>query len=46
MATMDAKSGLGKTPGVVSELSAFVTVNDGHQDELRAASPAGPRAGQ
>jgi len=38
MATMDAKSGLGKTPGVVSELSAFVTVNDGHQDELRAAS--------
>ena len=38
MATMDPKSGPGKTSGVVSQLSAFLTVKDGHQDELRAAS--------
>jgi hypothetical protein len=37
MAEMNTKSGLGTTSGVVSELSAFLTVRDGHEDELRAA---------
>lgn len=34
----EQKSGLGLTSGIVSELSAFLTVKEGHEEELRAAS--------
>lgn len=38
MATTTAKSGLGQTSGVVSELTAFLTVKEGHAEDLRAAA--------
>ncbi|MER7608952.1 hypothetical protein [Nocardioides sp. NPDC127503] len=38
MATPTKKSGLGKQHGFVSELSAPLTVIEGHEEELRAAS--------
>jgi hypothetical protein len=37
MTDMTTKSGLGTTSGVVSELTAFLTVRNGHEEELRAA---------
>jgi hypothetical protein len=37
MSEMNTKSGLGTTSGVVSELTAFLTVRNGHEEELRAA---------
>ncbi|MFN8662894.1 MAG: hypothetical protein U0075_26100 [Thermomicrobiales bacterium] len=38
MATATMKSGLGMTSGVVSELTAFLTVKEGHEADLRAAA--------
>lgn len=38
MTTATMKSGLGQTSGVVSELTAFLTVKEGHEADLRAAA--------
>lgn len=38
MAPTDTKSGLGQRSGVVSELTAFLTIKEGHEAELRAAA--------